>query len=46
MSTNSRKPRRPSRIALVLQGGIVAVQLCILVAELVDAITRLLDGLW
>jgi hypothetical protein len=46
LSRHSRKPRRQSRFVLVLQVGLVALQLCVVLIEIVDAMIRLLADLW
>lgn len=46
LSRHSRKPRRQSRFVLVLQVGLVVLQLWLALIESVDAITRLLGDLW
>lgn len=46
LSRHSRKPRRPSRFVIVLQAGLAALQLCVVLIEIVDAMTRLLADLW
>jgi hypothetical protein len=46
LSRHFRKPRRQSRFVLVLQVGLVVLQLCLALIESVDAITRLLGDLW
>ncbi|HEY0640158.1 MAG TPA: hypothetical protein VGD67_21220 [Pseudonocardiaceae bacterium] len=46
MSKHSRKPRRQSQFILVLQLGLVVLQLSLVLIESVHAITRLLGDLW
>jgi hypothetical protein len=46
LGKHRRKPRRQSRVVLVLQLGLVVLQLYLALVEGVDAITRLLDDLW
>ena len=46
MSRHSRKPRRQSRVVLVVQAVLVLVQLALVLLESTTAITRLLADLW
>lgn len=46
MSRHSRKASRQSRHILVLQLGLLLLQLCLALMESVDAITRMLGDLW
>ncbi len=46
MSRHFRKPRRQSRLGLVVWIGLGVLQLCLALAEGVDAISRLLADLW
>lgn len=46
LSRNFRKPRRWSRLVLMLQLGLVLLQLCLALIESVDAITTFLGDLW
>lgn len=46
LSRHSRKPRRQSRLVLVLQLGLVVLQLWLALVESVETITRLLGDLW
>ncbi|MGB3438270.1 MAG: hypothetical protein WBA97_05905 [Actinophytocola sp.] len=46
MSKHSRKPRRQSRLVLVLRAVLVVVQLVLVLLESAAAIASLLGDLW